>query len=89
MLFRSLDFTKDDTVAVYRGRVGGVLWFDPTIDTETELKGDDLPPDILRDVMTNRGFASSSQARKFLSLVQQVILNSTTTTVPSTTTTVG
>jgi hypothetical protein len=84
-----LDFTKDDTVAIYRGRVGGVLWFDPTIDTETELKGDDLPPDILRDVMTNRGFASSSQARKFLSLVQQVILNSTTTTVPSTTTTVG
>ena len=84
-----LDFTKDDTVAVYRGRVGGVLWFDPTIDTETDLKGDDLPPDILRDVMTNREFASSSQARKFLSLVQQVILNSTTTTVPSTTTTVG
>ncbi|MEY4081716.1 MAG: hypothetical protein RL430_2146, partial [Actinomycetota bacterium] len=78
-----LDFTKDDTVAVYRGRVGGVLWFDPTIDTETELKGDDLPPDILRDVMTNREFASSSQARKFLSLVQQVILNSTTTTVPT------
>lgn len=84
-----LDFTKDDTVAIYRGRVGGVLWFDPTIDTETELKGDDLPPDILRDVMTNREFASSSQARKFLSLVQQVILNSTTTTVPTTTTTVG
>ena len=84
-----LDFTEDDTVAVYRGRVGGVLWFDPTIDTETELKGDDLPPDILRDVMTNREFASSSQARKFLSLVQQVILNATTTTVPSTTTTVG
>jgi protein phosphatase len=84
-----LDFTKDDTVAVYRGRVGGVLWFDPTIDTETDLKGDDLPPDILRDVMTNREFASSSQARKFLSLVQQVILNSTTTTIPTTTTTVG
>ena len=84
-----LDFTKDDTVAIYRGRMGGVLWFDPTIDTETELKGGDLPPDILRDVMTNRGFASSSQARKFLSLVQQVILNSTTTTVPTTTTTVG
>ena len=84
-----LDFTKDDTVAIYRGRVGGVLWFDPTIDTETDLKGDDLPPDILRDVMTNREFASSSQARKFLSLVQQVILNSTTTTVPTTTTTVG
>ena len=84
-----LDFTENDTVAIYRGRVGGVLWFDPTIDTETELTGDELPADILRDVMTNRGFASSSQARKFLSLVQQVITNSTTTTVPSTTTTVG
>ena len=87
-----IGFTENDTVAVYRGRVGGVLWFDPTIDRETKLKGDDLPPDILRDVMTKRAFDSSAQAFTFLQLVQQAIENSTSTTstVPgSTTTTAG
>lgn len=91
---------EDDRVAVYRGRVGGVLWFQPTIDTETLLRGDELPEDILRDVALNRTFTSSSQARKYLMLVQTAIIDATTsstssvpggTTVPSasTTTTTG
>ena len=84
-----IDFTKDDTVAIYRGRPGGVLWFDPTVDTETSLTGDELPADILRDVVSNRTFGSASQAAKFLALVQQAVMNATTTTVPSTTTTTG
>ena len=83
-------FTENDTVAVWRGRPGGVLWFDPTIDRETKLKGDDLPADILRDVMTKRAFDSSSDAAVFLQLVEQAIMNATSTTVPrSTTTTTG
>lgn len=72
---------EDDRVAVYRGRVGGVLWFQPTIDTETQLRGDELPEDILRDVALNRTFTSSSQARKYLMLVQTAIIDATTTTV--------
>lgn len=80
-------FTENDTVAVWRGRPGGVLWFDPTVDRETSLKGDDLPPDILRDVMTKREFASASDASTYLALVQQAILNATTTTLAATTTT--
>ena len=84
-----IDFTKDDTVAIYRGRPGGVLWFDPTVDTETSLTGDELPADILRDVVSNRTLGSASQAAKFLALVQQAVMNATTTTVPSTTTTTG
>ena len=32
-----IGFDKDSRVAVYRGRVGGVLWFNPTIDTQTTL----------------------------------------------------
>ena len=83
-------FTENDTVAVWRGRPGGVLWFDPTIDRETKLKGDDLPADILRDVMTKRAFDSSSDAAVFLQLVEQAIMNATSTTVArSTTTTTG
>ena len=59
-------------------------------DRETKLKGDDLPADILRDVMTKRAFDSSSDAAVFLQLVEQAIMNATSTTVArSTTTTTG
>ena len=84
-----IGFTEDDTVAIWRGRAGGVLWFDPTVDTETTLTGDELPPDILRDVVTNRSFPSGVAAANFLQLVQQAVLNATTTTIGATTTTTG
>ena len=88
-----IGFTENDTVAIWRGRAGGVLWFDPTIDTETTLTGDELPPDILRDVVTNRSFGSGVAAANFLQLVQQAVQNATTTTVDdstgATTTTTG
>lgn len=84
-----IGFTEDDNVAIWRGRPGGVLWFNPTVDTETGLTGDDLPADILRDVVTNREFGSSISARKYLALVEQVIVDATTTTVGTTTTTTG
>ncbi len=87
-----IGFDNQDNVAVYRGRVGGVLWFNPTIDTQTELAGEELPEDILRDVAMNRTFTSSTMARKYLMLVEQAIvaMSTTTTTSPSTTsTTVG
>jgi protein phosphatase len=75
-----LGFNDSDHVVVYRGRVGGVLWFEPTIDTETELTGSELPDDVLRDVALNRTFTSSSLARQFLSLVQVAIVDASTTT---------
>jgi len=65
------------------------LWFQPTIDTQTELMGSDLPEDILRDVALNRTFTSSSMARKYLVLVEQAIVDASTTTTSTTTTTVG
>jgi len=81
-----LGFDNKDNVAVYRGRVGGVLWFNPTIDTQTELSGEELPEDILRDVAMNRTFTSSSMARKYLMLVEQAIIAMSTTTTSSSTT---
>jgi protein phosphatase len=84
-----IGFTDNDTVAIWRGRAGGVLWFGPTIDTETTLTGDELTPEILRDVVTNRSFGSGSQARKYLMLVEQVIVSATSTTSIPTTSTTG
>lgn len=81
-----LGFDQDGLVTVYRGRVGGVLWFNPTVDTQTELTRDDLPEGILLEVETNRSFTSSSQARKFLEFLKIAVIDATTTTVsPSTT----
>jgi protein phosphatase len=83
-----IGFDKDSRVAVYRGRVGGVLWFNPTIDTQTTLSGADLPEDVLRDVALNRTFTSSTMASKYLALVRIAIIDATTTT-STTSTTVG
>ena len=79
-----IGFDDNDRVAVYRGRVGGVLWFEPTIDTQTELTGPELPEDILRDVALNRTFTSSSMALKYLALIETAIIDATTTTTLAT-----
>jgi protein phosphatase len=79
-------FDKSNNVVVYRGKPGGVLWFNPTIDTQTKLTSRDLPEDILRDVSVNRSFGSSQSARTYLRLVEKVIVDAaTSTTVTSTT----
>ena len=83
-----IGFDKDSRVAVYRGRVGGVLWFSPTIDTQTTLSGADLPEDVLRDVALNRTFTSSTNASMYLALIRIAIIDATTTT-STTSTTVG
>jgi len=80
-----IGFDEDSRVAVYRGRVGGVLWFSPTIDTQTTLSGADLPEDVLRDVALNRTFTSSTMASKYLALVRIAIIDATTTSTTSTT----
>ena len=81
-----IGFDSNDQVAIYRGRVGGILWFQPTIETQTSMSGEELPEDILRDVALNREFSSSSQASKYIALIRIAIIDATTTT--STTTTV-
>ena len=81
-------FDKDSRVTVYRGRVGGVLWFSPTIDTQTTLTGGDLPQDILDDVAINKRFSSSTMANMYLALVRIAIVDASTTT-STTSTTVG
>ena len=75
-----IGFDSDENVAVYRGRPGGVLWFNPTVDTQPRIPGEDLPEDILRDVALNRTFSSSAQAQKYLSFVKIAIIDATTTT---------
>jgi protein phosphatase len=81
-----IDFNNDDNVVIYRGRVGGMLWFQPTVDTQTELNIKDLPEDVRREVNMNRAFTSSGQAAKYLMLVQVAIVDATSTTSTTSTT---
>lgn len=81
-----IGFDDNDRVTVYRGRVGGVLWFEPTVDTQTQLSGEQLPEDILRDVALNKTFSSSSMALKYLALVESAIIDATTSSTSSTST---
>ena len=75
-----LDFNDDDQVVVYRGRVGGLLWFNPTVDTQTTISGNELPWSVQLAVATHRTFASSGEARRYLDHVQFDIIDATTTT---------
>jgi protein phosphatase len=79
-------FNDDDNVVIYRGRVGGMLWFQPTVDTQTKLTSTELPDNVRLDVDMNKSFTSSGQAAKYLMLVQIAIDNSTSTTTTTSTT---
>ena len=79
-------FNDEDNVVIYRGRVGGMLWFQPTVDTETKLAREDLPVNVGLDIDMYKSFASSGQAAKYLMLVQTAIDNSTSTTTTTSTT---
>jgi hypothetical protein len=76
----------NNNVVIYRGRVGGMLWFQPTIDTQTKLNIKVLTEGVRRDVLTNITFTSSGQAAKYLMYVQTAIDNSTSTTSTTSTT---
>jgi serine/threonine protein phosphatase PrpC len=89
--------TNDDNViTVYRGRAGGVWWFHPTVELESELKLTEVPTGIVRDVRNNITFDSLSDAQQYLEFVTAAVTTTTTTvpptdtsTVPTTTTTGG
>ena len=76
----------NNNVVIYRGRVGGMLWFQPTVDTQTKLNIKVLTEGVRRDVLTNITFTSSGQAAKYLMYVQTAIDNATSTTSTTTTT---
>ncbi len=76
----------NNNVVIYRGRVGGMLWFQPTVDTQTKLNIKVLTEGVRRDVLTNITFTSSGQAAKYLMYVQTAIDNATSTTSTTSTT---
>ena len=74
---------KDSVITIYRGRAGGIWWFQPTVEVQSELQLTDIPPgsNVVRDVLANRSFSSLADAQQYLVLVETAV-TTTTTTVP-------
>jgi serine/threonine protein phosphatase PrpC len=73
----------DGEVTIFRGRPGGVLWLEPTVEQRTGLEVGDLAPARQEDVRAGKDEATLSDARSYVATLRR----STTTTTTSTTTT--
>lgn len=78
----------DGHVAIFQGRPGGTLWFDPTLNYQTEIDIDDVPDAIVPAIRAQKRFGSLSEANSYvLNLREQVDATTTTTTTTTTTST--
>jgi PPM family protein phosphatase len=88
-------FDKQGTVAVYQGRPGGLLMWDPTLVATTKITHADLPDAINESVESRREFSDKDSALDFVDTVRRraaefaSTTTTTTTTLPTTTTTVA
>jgi hypothetical protein len=72
--------TLGDEVVVYKGRSGGLLWFDPTLEERPGILLEDLTPEDRELVLTGQGTESLAGARSFIA-----DLATRTTSAPATT----
>lgn len=82
---------EGDQVAVFRGKPGGVLFFDPTLEDTTKITRDEVPPALRPTIAAGKEFGSRSDADRYLINLQAQVddataATSTTTTSTSTTT---
>lgn len=57
--------TDDEQVVIFRGRPGGVLWFDPTVEEPVVLSVSELDPEDLSAVIDGVEFDSLDDARDY------------------------
>jgi serine/threonine protein phosphatase PrpC len=79
---------EGERVAIYKGRPGGVLWFDPTVEqTYRNITRDDVQPARVADIEDGKLEPSLADARTYVRQVTTTTTSTTTTTTTSTTTT--
>lgn len=74
------------TVVVFQGQPGGLLWFNPTVVAETDLRVDDLPAVARRSVTEGHPEPSLTDALTYVENLREQT-TPTTTTSPTTSTT--
>jgi protein phosphatase len=78
-----------DQVAIFQGRPGGVLWFDPTLSERTELQRDQVSDARAQEIEAGKEEPTLSAARRYVSNVRDESRSLTTlvATPPGETTT--
>jgi len=78
-----------DNVAIFRGRPGGLLGFDPTLEERTDVKVADVLPSRLEDLRKGKSVSSRSAARDYVGEISeegaQARMASTTSSTTSST----
>jgi protein phosphatase len=73
-------------VAIFIGRPGGLLWFNPTLDRRTALTAQQVPPARLADVKAGKEEATRAEAQRYVNALRQESAvqaqTTTTTTAP-------
>jgi protein phosphatase len=62
---------EGQSVAVYKGKPGGVLWIDPELDRTTAITRDDLPEDSRAAIEEKPQFSSRNAANRFVLALQE------------------
>jgi PPM family protein phosphatase len=81
---------EGDTVAIYKGRPGGLLWIDPELVEVTDLERDRVPASSREDITSGVEQTSLGDAHRYVAnMIEQADERTatTTTTAPPTTTT--
>jgi protein phosphatase len=61
---------KGERVAIFRGRPGGLFWFDPTLAQQTALTRDRVPPARLAALRSGKEEPSLAAARRYVRNLQ-------------------
>lgn len=77
--------TVDGNVGIYRGRPGGVLWFQPTLVTDTGIPLTSVEDVFVNDVRAGKPFATRTGAERYVTRITVPPPTTTTTALETTT----
>lgn len=78
---------QGDDVVVLKGRPGGVLWFNPTVEARTTLTRSDLTEALALEIAGEPTFSESSAAQTYVNGIRDEVQPNPTTTLPAIVTT--
>jgi len=78
---------QGDDVVVLKGRPGGVLWFNPTVEARTTLTRSDLTDALALEIAGEPTFSESSAAQTYVNGIRDEVQPNPTTTLPAVVTT--
>src|SRR5207237_9535987 len=60
-----------DKVAIFKGRPGGLPWFDPTLERRTSVSRNDVPATQIADVRDGHEEPTLADAQRYVNLIKQ------------------